>query len=226
VDTGDATERQERQALGAILRSVSSDMVPALAAGDNAKVAWDMLKTMRIGDNRVREARRQKLRKEFDAMAFKSGESVEDFSMRMSSLVCELQSLGDSTTELDAVQKTLRVVPKRYAQMACSIETLLDLSTLSIEELSGRLSASEGRGEPEQDEAGRLLLTAEQWAARAQQSGQRSSPPQKNGGKQKPQGSGGDKEKGTANAAPRRAGNCRYCGKAGHWAKRVPQGCS
>jgi hypothetical protein len=67
--------------------------------------------------------------------------------------------------------------------MACSIKTLLDLSMLSIEELSGRLSASEGRGEPEQDDAGRLLLTAEQWAARAQQSGQRSSPAQKNGGK-------------------------------------------
>jgi hypothetical protein len=141
VDTGGATERQERQALGAILRSVSSDMVTALAARDNAEIAWDMLKTMRIGDNRVREARCQKLRKEFDAMAFKSGESVEDFTMQMSSLVSELQSLGDSTTELDAIQKTLRVMPKRYSQMACSIETLLDLSTLSIEELSGRLAA-------------------------------------------------------------------------------------
>jgi hypothetical protein len=74
-----------------------------------------MLKTMRIGDNRVREARRQKLRKEFDAMAFKSGENVEDFTMRMSSLVSELQSLDDSTTELDAIQKTLRIVPKRYS---------------------------------------------------------------------------------------------------------------
>jgi hypothetical protein len=90
VDTGDAREQQERQALGAILRSVSSDMVPALAAGDNAKVAWYMLKTVRIGDNRVREARRQRVRKEFDAMAFKSGESVEDFSMCMSRLVSEL----------------------------------------------------------------------------------------------------------------------------------------
>jgi hypothetical protein len=38
VDTGEATERQEHQALGAILRSVSSDMVPALTAGDNAKI--------------------------------------------------------------------------------------------------------------------------------------------------------------------------------------------
>jgi hypothetical protein len=40
-----------------------------------------------MGDNRVREARRQKLRKEFDGMAFNSRESVEDFSMRISSLV-------------------------------------------------------------------------------------------------------------------------------------------
>jgi hypothetical protein len=65
-------------------------MVPVLAARDNAKIAWDMLKTMRIGDNRVREARHQKLRKEFEAMVFKSGKNVEDFTMRMSSLVSEL----------------------------------------------------------------------------------------------------------------------------------------
>jgi hypothetical protein len=39
VDIGDAMERQERRALGAILRSVSSDMVSALTARDNAKIA-------------------------------------------------------------------------------------------------------------------------------------------------------------------------------------------
>jgi hypothetical protein len=38
VDTEEATEWKEHQVLGAILRSVSSDMVPALAAGDNAKI--------------------------------------------------------------------------------------------------------------------------------------------------------------------------------------------
>jgi hypothetical protein len=177
---------------------------------------------MRIGDSRVREARRQKLRKEFDALAFKKGESVEDFALRTSNLLCELQTLGDNTTELDAVQKTLRVVPPQYSQMACSIETLLDLSTLSLEELSGRLAASEGRGLPDQDEGGRLLLTAEEWAAR-QQHGQGSSSGSKGSPRPKPQGGGsGEKEKGGAtgsNAAPRRAGNCRYCGKAGHWAK-------
>jgi hypothetical protein len=77
--------------------------------------------------------------------------------------------------------------------MACSIETLLDLSTLSIEELSGRLSASEGRGEPEQDASGRLLLTEEEWETRHQQRMGSSSYGEKKGkpqGKPKSPGSG------------------------------------
>ena len=48
--------------------------------------------------------------------------------------------------------------------MACSIETLLDLCTMSIEELSGRLSASDGRGgEAVAETGGKLLLTEEVW---------------------------------------------------------------
>jgi hypothetical protein len=196
-------------------------MVPALAAKDNAKAAWDTIKVMRVGVDRVREARRQKLRRVFDNLSSQSGESIEDLALRTSNLLAELQSLGDSTTELDAVQKLLRIAPPRYAQMACSIETLLDLSTLSIEELSGRLAASEGRGEPEPDSGGRLLLTEEEWRARqsSRQPGEGSSG---GGGKQqdkgkkpqnRPSGNGGNGK------PPRRNGKCNYCGIEGHWAR-------
>jgi hypothetical protein len=115
VEFDEGTERQERQALGAILRSISMEMVSVLAAKDNAKAAWDAIKVMRVGVDRVREARRQKLRKEFENIAFKGGEAVEDFTLRLSSILSELQSLGDATTELAAVQKFLRVVPTRYS---------------------------------------------------------------------------------------------------------------
>jgi hypothetical protein len=86
----DAGKRQEQQALGAILRSVSLDMVPVLAAKYNAKAAWDALKTMHVGVDRVSEARRQKLRKEFENLMFKTGEGIEDFSLRISSILTEL----------------------------------------------------------------------------------------------------------------------------------------
>jgi hypothetical protein len=58
---------------------------------------------MRIGLDRVREARHQNLHNDFDKLAFQSGEAVEDFSLRMSSIVTELQSLGDTTSDLDGV---------------------------------------------------------------------------------------------------------------------------
>ena len=90
IETGDAPERQERQALGAILSSVPPEMVQLLAAKDDAKIAWDTIKTMCVGVDRVREARRQRIRKDFDAIAFKAGENVEDFSLRVSSVVTEL----------------------------------------------------------------------------------------------------------------------------------------
>jgi hypothetical protein len=119
-DTGGGGERQDRQALGAILRFVHPEMILVLAAKDNAKAAWDVIKTMRVGVDRVRETRRQKLRKEFENIAFKSSEGVEDFPLRLSTLVMTLQALGDDMTELKAVQKYLRVIPSRYAQMTCS----------------------------------------------------------------------------------------------------------
>jgi hypothetical protein len=218
VDTDDAPGRQERQAFGAILSSVPTEMVQLLAAKDNAKLAWDTIKTMRVGVDRVREARRQRLRKDFDALAFQSGETVEDFSLRVSSLVTELQSLGDTTSELDGVQKILRVVPPRYAQMACSIETLLDLKDLSIDELSGRLAASEGRGEPEQDASGRLYLTEEEWRARDKnrQPGVGSSGSSSKQRKDRP---GGGKDGTRGGSGPSKEDRCRYCNKKGHWAR-------
>ena len=121
---------------------------------------------MRVGVDRVREAQRQKLRRDFENLAFKGNEAIEDFSLRLARIVTELQSLGDGVTELAAVQKFLRVVPQRYSQMGCSIETLLDLNGMSIEELSGHLSVSKGCGEPEVDGGGRLLLTEEEWRTR------------------------------------------------------------
>jgi hypothetical protein len=126
-----------------------------------------MIKTMRVSVDRVHEARRQRLRKDFDALTFQSGETVEDFSLHVSFIVTELQSLGDTTSEINGMQKILCVVPSRYAQMACSIETLIDLKELSIDEMSGRLAASEGHGESKTDANGRLLLTEEEWLARS-----------------------------------------------------------
>nr|ADB85374.1 putative retrotransposon protein [Phyllostachys edulis] len=102
--------------------------------------------TMRMSIERVREANAQKLRKEFEDIEFNDGNTLE---------------------EEKVVKKFLRVVPPRYTQVAISIETLLDLSTLLIEELISRLRSLEKRymRDDSGGSSGRLLLTEEEWLA-------------------------------------------------------------
>jgi hypothetical protein len=42
---------------------------------------WDCIKTMCIGDDHVRKATLQKVRREYELLSFKEGESVEDFAL-------------------------------------------------------------------------------------------------------------------------------------------------
>jgi hypothetical protein len=52
---------------------------------------------------------------------------------------------GDDTYgEERAVEKLFRCIPEKYKQIAPSIESLLDLSTMSIEEAIGRLKVVDG----------------------------------------------------------------------------------
>jgi hypothetical protein len=75
---------------------------------------------------------------------------------------------GDDTYDEErAIEKLFRCIIKKYKQIALSIESLLDLSMMSIKEAIGRLKVFDG------DEAqplsgpitvdGKLHLTREQW---------------------------------------------------------------
>ena len=58
-------------------------------------------------------------------------------------------------------------MPAKYIQIALSIETMLDLSTLTIKDVTGRLQAVDERLEQATvtKDSGKLLLTEEGWAA-------------------------------------------------------------
>ena len=114
---------------------------------------------MQLGGDRMRKAKAQQLRREYEAIAFCDGEAIEDFALRLTSLVSQLAQVGIDIGEDEAVAKYLRVVPPRFGQIA-----------LSIEEVTGRLKAVEDRAEaPARSTArGQLLLTEDcgsHWAA-------------------------------------------------------------
>jgi hypothetical protein len=169
----------------------------------------------------VCEAKAQTLRSEYDQLRHKPGESIDDLALRLTGITSRLSELGDPESDKKIMQKWLRIVPKRYSQLAHSIDNLVRLEDTTIEELVGRFKAAEERDELDAEEEGgtKLLLTEEEWHAR---DGRGSYSGGSSGGK-KPRAKGqtyrGKDAAHNGKGAPRRDGNCRYCGKAGHCAR-------
>jgi hypothetical protein len=118
------------------------------------KEAWDAVAAMRVGADRVKEVNVQKLSKEFENIEFKDGERplmilvwVKDFGMRITNLVTNIKSLGETLDDTRVVKKFLRVVPPRFNQVAIFIEMFCDVKTLSVQDPVGRLHAAEDRFE-------------------------------------------------------------------------------
>jgi hypothetical protein len=122
IEPGDVTLQEDRMALDAITSVVPQEMLASLAVKVTAAEVWEAVRSLRIGSEAVRNMRAQRLRTEFESIRFKEGEIVDDFTMRLGSLVAELDTLGEVIKEQQVVQKLLRVVPKHLSQVAVAIE--------------------------------------------------------------------------------------------------------
>ncbi|XP_066344397.1 uncharacterized protein [Miscanthus floridulus] len=153
---------------------------------------------------------------EYANLKFKDGETVEDFSLHLQMLISKLKSHGVTIDKEEIVSKYLHSVSAKYIQIALSIETMLDLSTLTIEDVTGHLRAVDKRLEQTitTKDSGKLLLTEEEWVAR-RNSEKAASSSYDGDGKLRGKVSSERKKQVVPNA-------CRRCGKMGHWAWECP----
>ncbi|XP_066351202.1 uncharacterized protein [Miscanthus floridulus] len=114
VEFGDVEFHDDRRALEALCAAVPLEIGAFLANKATAKEAWDSIATAHLGDYRIRRAMLQWLRQEWEGLTFNSGEQVEDFAFRLSSLKEQMAYNGDTDiTDARAVEKLLRCIPKK-----------------------------------------------------------------------------------------------------------------
>jgi hypothetical protein len=101
---------------------------------------------------------------QFKNATFKEEESIDDFSMRLSGMVQQLATLGERVEEPKVLGKFLRSVPHHYRQIVVAIQSLLDVNTLTLVNVTGHLKAAEKEFEappPSVNHAGKLYLSEE-----------------------------------------------------------------
>lgn len=158
-------------------------MLLSIAEKEKTKDAWETLKTMYLGADRVRTAKVQTLKAEFEVLKMKETETVDEFSMKVNNVVSNIRALGDKVEEGYVVKKLHRAVPTKFLQIASTIEQFGDLETMTVEDVVGRLKTYEERVKGHEDnEEQWLLLTHEEWLERSKQRGDDSKSPQKNHG--------------------------------------------
>jgi hypothetical protein len=112
---------------------------------DTTKDIWDSLKQKYQGTARVKRAQLQALRKEFEVLHMKSGDSVSDYFAKTLIIANKMRIHGEHMKDVVIIEKILRSMTPKYDYVVCSIEESNDLDNLSIDELQSSLLVHEQR---------------------------------------------------------------------------------
>jgi hypothetical protein len=130
-------------ALEVIAKAVPQELMGSIASKPSAKAVWESLVLRNVGIERVRKAKVSTLKREFDSLTFKAGESIDNFGTCLSRITNQLAVLGFEYKKEEIVRRFLAALPPKFEQIVTSIETLCDLDMITVDELIGRLKPSE-----------------------------------------------------------------------------------
>ncbi|XP_020243636.1 uncharacterized protein LOC109821889 [Asparagus officinalis] len=132
-------------ALAVIYQAIPEETMLQVAGKETAREVWEALRTMHVGVERVKEVKLQALRWEFENLRMGDAQSVDEFATKLTTLVNQIRSLGETMEESHVVKKLLHCVPPKFLQIAATMEQFDDLKTMQVDEVIGALKAHEER---------------------------------------------------------------------------------
>jgi hypothetical protein len=112
---------------------------------ESTKEMWDKLISSYEGNEKVKDAKLQAYRLQFEQLKMKEDETVGNYFLQVEEQVNAMIGLGEKIEDVALVQKILRSLPDRFNPKVFDIEELNDLKSLSIDQLLGTLTAYEMR---------------------------------------------------------------------------------
>jgi len=125
-------KKKDAKALVFIQLAVHDSVFSRIATATTSKQAWSILQKEFQGDSKVIVVRLQSLRRDFETLMMKSGESIASFLSRAMTIVSQMRSYGEKVTDQIIVEKVLRSLNPKFDHVVAAIEESKDLSVFFL----------------------------------------------------------------------------------------------
>ena len=105
-----------------LFQAIDRSILETILQKDTFKHIWDSMKKKYSGTTRVKRAQLQALRRDFEILQMKSGESVTDFFGRTMGIANKMRFHGDAMEDVKIVEKILRSMISKWDYVVWSIE--------------------------------------------------------------------------------------------------------
>jgi hypothetical protein len=137
------------KATNEVLNGLSEIVFTKVSHCKYAKEIWDKLQNIYEGDTKVKEAKLQTYRGQYEQLKMKEDENIVAYFLRVDEIVNAIIGLGEEIKESVIVQKVLISLPMRFNPKISALEERSDLNSISMDKLHGIFIAYEMRTEHE-----------------------------------------------------------------------------
>ena len=142
-----------------LFQALDRSILETILKKDTTKNIWDSLKQKYQGTTRVKRAHLQALRKEFEILHMKEGESMNEYFAQTLTIANKMKANGENKGDVIVVEKILRSMTPKFDCVVCSIEKSKNIDTLTIDELQNSLLVHEQRMSSHVEEEHALKIT-------------------------------------------------------------------
>ena len=133
------------KAMYAILGGLAGSEFVKVMHCESVEELWDKLKKVYEGDTKVKNAKLQSYRIQFESLKMEESEDIATYFLRIDEVVNTMRGLGEIVENDIIVQKVLRSLPSRFNPKISIIKEIKDLDNLTVDDLHGILTAYEMR---------------------------------------------------------------------------------
>ena len=133
------------KAMNAILNGLCEAEFIKVMHKDTAKKIWDTLENIDEGDQKLKTAKLQVYRAQFENLKMNDDEDIASFFLKVAEIVNNMKALGETMPESIIVKNILRYLPSRFNPKVSAIEETANWETLTMNQLLGNLTAYDMR---------------------------------------------------------------------------------